>query len=224
VTEVNRVRRYASPLRAATAADTRRRILDAAEELFVAEGYAGTTVDEIAERAGVSKPTVFASVGSKRTLLKLLRDRALAGDEEPVPVRQRPWYQRLLAEPDPARSLRRYAHEVTEMLNRVAPLEDALRSAAAVDPELRELWQTSEGERRVGAQTVVDALLDKGRLRPSLNRDAAVDLLWALTAGEPFVRLVHHRRWSVESYARWLGDTFCDQLLGGVQSAAECNA
>src|SRR5438045_9641034 len=108
--EVNRgARRYVSPLRRAGATRTRQAVLDAARELFTAQGYTATTVDEIAGRAGVSKPTVFAAAGSKQAILKQLRDIALAGDDEPIPVAQRSWYREALAEPAPRRALRLYA-------------------------------------------------------------------------------------------------------------------
>ena len=81
---------------------TRQAVLDAARELFTAQGYTATTVDEVAGHAGVSKPTVFAAAGSKQAILKQLRDIALAGDDEAVPVAQRPWYQEALAKPNRA--------------------------------------------------------------------------------------------------------------------------
>jgi AcrR family transcriptional regulator len=214
VSDVNRTRRYLSRLRDDGARRTRRLVLAAARELFAAQGYVSTTVEQIADRAGVSKPTVFASVGSKRTILKELRDLALAGDEEPIPVIERPWYQQVLTEPDPWRSLRLYAHNAVRMHQRAAEVEEVLRNAAAADPELRELWQTSEDERRVGARTVVDALLSKGPLKPSLDRDAAIDVLWVLTAGDAYRRLVHSRGWPIQRYEQWLADTYCTQLLG----------
>ena len=147
---VNPTRRYVSRLRNDGARQTCRLVMEAAKELFIAQGYVATTVEQIAEHAGVSKPTVFASVGSKRTILKELRDLALAGDEEPIPVIQRPWYEEVLTEPDPERSLRLYARNVVRMQQRAAELEEVLRNAAAADPELRELWRTSDDERRVG--------------------------------------------------------------------------
>src|ERR1700749_1518846 len=108
--EVNRgTRRYVSPVRRDAAARTRQAVLAAARELFIGQGYTATTVEEIAGRAGVSKPPVFAAAGSKQAILKQLRDIALAGDDEPVPVAQRPWYREALAEPDPRRALRLYA-------------------------------------------------------------------------------------------------------------------
>jgi AcrR family transcriptional regulator len=206
-------RRYLSPRRQQTAQQTRRAVLAAAQALFVEHGYLATTVEQIAQRAGVSKPTVFAAVGSKRTLLKQLRDLALAGDEQPVPVAQRAWYQQALGEPDPWRSLRLYARNVADMHQRSADLHEVLRAAASADPELAELWQASEDERRTGAGYVVDALLGKGPLKAALDRDAAVDLLWVLTSSASFQGLVRARGWPRHKYERWLGDTFCEQLL-----------
>src|SRR6201995_2311869 len=95
--EVNRdTRRYVSPLRREGAARTRQAVLDAARELFTAQGYTATTVEKTAGRPGVSKPTVFAAAGSKQAILKQLRDIALAGDDEPIPVARRPWFQEAL--------------------------------------------------------------------------------------------------------------------------------
>src|SRR6201986_5462013 len=108
--DVNRgARAYVSPLGREGGARTRQAVRDAARELFPAQGYTATHVEESAGRAGVSKPTVFAAAGSKQSILKQLRDIALAGDDEPVPVAQRPWYREALAEPDPRRALRLYA-------------------------------------------------------------------------------------------------------------------
>jgi AcrR family transcriptional regulator len=212
--QVNRgARRYISPLRRDAAARTRQAVLDAARELFVAQGYTATTVDEIAGRAGVSKPTVFAAAGSKQALLNRLRDIALAGDDEPVPVAQRPWYREALAEPDPRRALRLYARNATAIHRRSADMHEVLRAAAASDNDLRVLWRASEDERRGGAAIVIDALLQKSPLKPGLDRAAAIDIVWILTASDVFWRLVRTRRWSDTQYENWLGDTLGEQLL-----------
>lgn len=204
---------YRSPRREASARETRETILAAARSLFVEQGYVATTIEQIAERAGVAKPTVFASVGTKRAVLKQLRDLAVAGDDLPIPVAQRPWYREALDEPDPQRALRLHARNMVRMHQRYADLHDVLRAGAGADQELRELWNASERERRVGAGYVIDALTAKGRLKAGLDRDTAVDLLWALTSSETFQRLVGSRGWSAERYEAWLADTFVDQLL-----------
>jgi AcrR family transcriptional regulator len=212
--EVNRgARRYVSPLRRDGAARTRQAVLRAARELFTAQGYTATTVDQIAGRAGVSKPTVFAAAGSKQAILKQLRDIALAGDDEPVPVAQRPWYQEALAEPDPRRALRLYARNVTAIHGRAADVHEVLRAAAASDKDLHELWRASEDERRGGATIVVDALLRKSLLKAGLDRAAAIDIVWILISSDIYWRLVRTRRWSHAQFERWLSDTLCEQLL-----------
>lgn len=206
-------RRYRSPRRLEMAALTRRSILAAARELFVEKGYMATTVDQIAERAGVSKPTVFASVGSKRVILREVRNLALAGDDEPVALAQRPWFQEALNEPDPVRLLVLHARNVVGVHRRVAEVNEVLRSSAGADEDLRHLWQTSEGERRATMAHIVDALLTKSTLKAGLDRDSAIDILWALTNPDLFLRFVRARRWTVKHYERWLAQTFIEQLL-----------
>src|SRR5690242_8489793 len=94
-------RAYRSTVREESARRTRRQIVSAAAELFVERGYAGTTVEAVAERAGVSRRTVFSSVGSKVELLKTAWDWAVVGDDEPVAVADRPEIARMRAETDP---------------------------------------------------------------------------------------------------------------------------
>lgn len=211
---VNVRRTYVSPLREESARRTRRAVLDAARELFVAQGYVATTIEQIAQQAGVSRPTVFANAGNKRTILKLMRDIALAGDDEPVPVMARPWYQEALTEPDPERSITLHARNVVRVGVRYADVDEVLRAAAGAEPELRELWRTSEQQRHTGAAAFVDALRSKGPLKAGLGRDEAVDVLWALTSTDLFRGLVQVQGWPVERYERWLAATFRAQLLG----------
>jgi hypothetical protein len=160
--------------------------------------------------ARVSRPTVF-SIGNKAALLAELRDRALAGDDVPVPVRERPWFMALLADPEPAGVLRRYADGVAQIAKRYARVEEVLHQAAGAHEELRELWQTNERQRYAGATIVVDDLLAKGRLRH--DRDTSYDVLWLLTSGQHYRQLVHGRRWSHDRYRKWLSTTMCEQLL-----------
>jgi AcrR family transcriptional regulator len=206
-------RPYTSALRTQGTRQTTGLILSAARDLFVAQGYTRTTIDQIADRAGVSRPTVFANAGNKRALLKQLRDLALAGDKEPVPVIQRSWYQEALTEPDPERSVRLHARNLTRIFGRYADLDAVIHQAAGSDPELREFWLTCESQRRTGARAFIDALMAKGPLRQGLDRDAAIDVLWTVSATDLFRRLVGESGWSAERFERWLADTLCDQLL-----------
>ncbi|HTJ76142.1 MAG TPA: helix-turn-helix domain-containing protein [Acidimicrobiales bacterium] len=206
-------RTYRSPRREESARQTRAAILEAAAELFIANGYGGTSVDAIAERAGVSKPTVFTAVGNKATVLKVARDVAMAGDDEPVPVMQRPAYVELLADPDPYRTVRRIAALSTGLLARYAALDEVLHGAADSDAELRELWAASEAQRLAAARTYVANLAGKGPLRPGLALEAAADLLWLHIAPSNYFRLAISRGWSDDRFEQWLGDAVIHHLL-----------
>ena len=206
-------RQYASPLRQQQARSTRSAVLAAARSLFVERGYVATTVDQIAARAGVSTPTVFASVGSKRQLLKELLDLALAGDEDPTPVAERPWYRESLQESDPRRSLQLYARNLVAMHERFADLDVVLQVGAGADSELRELWRASEEQRRRGAAMVVNVLTGKAKLRDGLSRNSAIDVVWFLNSADLFRRLVRECGWDLKRYEKWLGEALCEQLL-----------
>ena len=206
MTEVNGPRAYSSPLREHQAASTRRLVLAAARELFVAQGYVATTIDQIAERAGVSRPTVFRSAGGKPAMLRAIRDIALAGDDEPVAVADRPHVAVIREEPDLGRAIELFAEHLTLVAGRYAEIYDVLRVAArSGEDDLRRLWETEEQERLTGARVWIQILRDKGgTLRAGLDVATAVDMLWLLMASDHFGRLVLGRGWSRQKYQRWL--------------------
>ena len=121
-------RSYSSTLRADQARRTRRRIVDAAAELFAEHGYAGTTIDAIATAAGVSRKTVFDSVGGKAQLMKLAYDFAIVGDDEPVALADRPEMRAMLAEPDYGKRLAMYACLVVRIDRRLSAAWRAVTS------------------------------------------------------------------------------------------------
>lgn len=192
--------------REASARETRRAVVAAATELFVELGWAGTTVDQVAARAGVSRPTVFA-VGSKAALLSLARDVAMAGDK-PVAVAERDSAQQVLAEGDPHRCCRLLAAHVAGVQERYGPLDEVLHRAAGAAPELAERWRASEGQRRRGAELFVGHLRTRAPVR-----EEAVDVLWLLMAPDLRTRLVRDAGWSDDAYVDWLAATVERLLL-----------
>ncbi|MCU1612581.1 MAG: Transcriptional regulator, TetR family [Frankiales bacterium] len=213
---VGEERRYLSPLRAQQAAATRRTVLDAARELFVEQGYGATTVDQIAARAGVSKPTVFTAVGNKQTVLSAVRDVAMAGDDDAIAVKQRPLAQEIFRAPDQGQAMELLAELITGIDRRYARIDRVLSGAASSgESSLRELWETSEAQRLTGARLWATALSSKGRLRDGVDLDAAVDILWLHMAPDLYHRLVHDRGWTAERFQRWLVDTLSHQLFPG---------
>jgi AcrR family transcriptional regulator len=215
VSDVKASRRgYRSALRGRQAAATREAVLNAARELFLEHGYGATTIEQIAEHAGVSKPTVFAAVGNKQAVMTTLRTLALRGDEEPETVAEREPWQRILAEPDPYRAIELEAEHLADLWSRWAELKEALRGAASSgEPALRELWATGERQRVVAARRFVDALAAKGPLHDKLDRTTATDIAWLHTAPENYHALVNQRGWSRARYRRWLTETLTHALL-----------
>lgn len=211
---VKEERAYSSPLRERQAAVTRRAVLAAARELFVEQGYGATTVDQIAARAGVSKPTVFTAVGNKQTVLSAVRDVAMAGDDEEVAVRDRPLAQEIVGEPDQQRAVQLLGELVTGIGRRYADIHQVLSGAVGSgDPGLRTLWETSEAQRLTGARLWANALNDKGGFREGIDVDTAADVLWLYMAPDHYHRLVHERGWSTERFQQWLVETLTRSLL-----------
>ena len=197
------------------AAETRRRIVDAARDLFGTRGYAGTTIDAVATTAGVSLQTIYNSVGGKPTLLKAAYDVSLVGDHEPVPMVERPRFRAMLAASTGRQALTHYAALSREICERIGPLVAmALAQAAAGDPDLQEFATTIERERAMGTAATARFVADKFGLRDGLTTTHAADVLWTLTSHDVLRRLTEARRWTLSRYEQWLAQTMADALLG----------
>jgi AcrR family transcriptional regulator len=201
------------PLRRAKAAATRLAIIDAARLLFVEQGYAGASIQAIADRAGVSRATVFNSVGGKAALLKATYDVATVGDDEPIPLPQRPEAIAAKIEPDQRRSIAFYAEMIANIGERLAPIYEVFRSASTGDPEVRALWNDIQRERLKGSRGFVGFLQDKGPLREDLDVAAAGDIVWVLIDASLYHRLVVERGWTKNQFQTWLQATLEAQLL-----------
>jgi AcrR family transcriptional regulator len=206
-------RRYESALRREQAAATRTRIARAAAELFAAQGYAQTSIEQIATRAGVARPTVYTAFTGKPALLKQALDLLLAGDDAPVPVRDRPWFAELLQQRDPRRLLEIEARNDRMINERVAALQEAVRNASATDDDIAELYATLKQQRRIGARVATEALAAIGPLRDDLDLDTATDVLWLLKDPALYTALVGDRGWPAERYQAWLARTMQASLL-----------
>jgi AcrR family transcriptional regulator len=212
---VERSRRYSSALRAEQTALARRRILDAAGRLFVERGYLGTTLGTVAEAAGVSVQTVYNVVGGKAVLLKAVYDVTLAGDDEPVPMGERPAFRAIVEAPTGRACLAAYAGVSRLLGERLFPLLTVLLAqAAAGDPDLAAFVTTIEGERAIGTRNVATHVSGRFGLRDGLDVDAAADVLWALTAPDLADRLVVRRGWGWDRFEAWLGTAMGDAVLG----------
>ena len=206
-------RDYRSELRAAQAQQTRRSIVAAATRLFVGAGYGATTIDAVADAAGVSRKTVFTAVGGKLDLLKLALDWAVAGDDQAVALSDRAAIRRWMDQADPRQVLYGLAGMLAEIGARVGALYGALEVAAGIDPAARELAEELQRRRLDDARKVVGPLREMKALTTDITYQEAVDLVWLAMDPALFDRLVRVRRWSTSRFKQWLASTLCRQLL-----------
>lgn len=207
-------RPYHSPRRAEQARRTRAAIRRAAHDLFLEDGYAATTITAIAAEADVAPQTVYGQFGTKAAIAKELLDVSIVGDEEPVPVAGRPWFQRVFDDGiDGHERLRRYAAAARRIYAGAGTAFEIVRRGADGDAELAELWRSNQQARRGVVTKILDVVLEDSELRPGLTRDEAVDLFWVLHGPETFHQLCLDCGWTHDRYEAWLADAFCEQLL-----------
>ncbi len=208
-------RRYVSERRTSSARETRRRILAAAQQELGEVGYHAMTIGALARRAGVSPQTIYNAIGSKAAVIKALYDVLLAGDDEPVPIGQRPEFAAILQQPDGPATLRAYLAFGQVLYARAGALLGVLLAdGPGADAELRDFVATIEGERRSGNAAVLQNIEDRFGWSARLPREQAVDLLWSATSFELADRLVRRCGWSQEDYERWLADMLIFSLYG----------
>lgn len=206
-------RAYRSARRREQAAATRRAIVEAARALFVARGYAGTTIDAIAAAAGVAPVTVYAAFGSKRGVLDRLIAVSLVGDERPVPLLDRPGPQAVLREPDPRRQVALFAADIAGIMERMSPLFEVLRTAAPAEPEVAALLDRLLRERLRGMRVFVEALARHGPLRAGLSLEDASESAWTLSSPDLHRLVTVRLGWARDRYAAWLATTLAGALL-----------
>jgi AcrR family transcriptional regulator len=213
MTEPVKPRRYSSPLREQTAEQTRRAILDAAHARLTEHGYAGLTMRAVAADAGVALDTVYAAVGRKPVLVRLLIETAISGTDTAVAAAERDYVQQIRAADNARDKLALYAAAVTRIHQRLAPLVSALRAAAPSHPELAALWTEIAGRRARNMRAFADDLLATNELRSDLNRERIADIIWSMNAPEYYTLLTHDRGWTPDQFQHWLTEAWTRLLL-----------
>lgn len=199
------VRGYDSSARVAAARETRYRILLAARDLIIAEGYPAASMTAIAAAADVSPQTIYNSIGNKAAVLKACYDVTLAGDDEPVPMSARPTFQALQAAATPEEWTRQYARWAREIGDRVGDLLHAVTApGGAADTGVSQFLAVIEDERRIGSSHAVASFADRFGLPAGLTEERAIDIVWTLNSPEIHSRLVHRCGWGPAAYQDWL--------------------
>jgi AcrR family transcriptional regulator len=207
-TKSNRQRQsgYHSPLRLRQAAETRQTVLVAATRLFTDRGWAGTTLAAVAAEAGTAVETVYSAFGSKSGLLISAIDVAIVGDDDRVPLVDRPEFGSL-GVGERSERLTAAARIITRALVRAVPLMGALQEASASDEASKVRWDAYETDRRIVISGGLELILGK----PA--SETLVDSIWALASPEVFTKLTKERRWPIDRYQQWLVET-ASTLLG----------
>jgi AcrR family transcriptional regulator len=190
---------------------TRRRVLDAAETLFIRDGYATTTMAAIAEEADVAVQTVYAVFGTKRAILTELF--AVRGNDEGTPLRDRQDWQDMEREVDPRCQLALLASIATRIGNRIAALYGVMAGAAGSDSEIAEMYRRQQQARYRDQRRVARSLSRKGALRAGLSEARATDIMWAIANPNTHRSLIGERGWATEEYERWLAQVLISALL-----------
>jgi AcrR family transcriptional regulator len=192
---------------------TRRRIIDAGLDLFVRQGYAVTTLEQIAGQAGVAVQTVYFHFGNKRTVLKEIVDVVAVGDDQPVALLDRPWMQQVRAEPDARRALTIWIHNSRAIFARIAPIMRIVRDAAGADPDMTAQWDVNQQQRFVAHQTLAQQLADKRGLRQGLSVAKAADIIFAVLSLDVYLLLTVERGWAPAQWERWITKTLAEAVL-----------
>jgi AcrR family transcriptional regulator len=206
-------RKYDSTSRSEAARTTRESIINSARAIFLEKGYAAATMPAIAKAAGTSLDTVYATVGKKPALFRLLIEMAISGSDRALPAEDREYVRAIRAERDAARKLRLYASALGRIQPRLAPLFRVLQGAASLDSELETLWQNISQRRADNMRLLANDLAATGRLRSGLSESKAADIIWSMNSPEFYLLLVEQRGWSLEEYENWLGDAWIQLLL-----------
>jgi len=204
-------RRYDSSRRQELARQNRRGVLDAARRLFLENGYAAVTIGEIAGQAGVSVETVYKAFGNKAGLAKAVFDVTVVGDDEPVPMADRPEIKAVEAEPDARNKIELFFTTYPARRSRTAAIERMIRDAAAIDAAAAAVRDELMAELHRGMTMFATRLVEDGGVRPELTVAEVADILYAY-ASLDFYELLTMRGWSQQRYARFVADALIAAL------------
>ncbi len=206
-------RKYDSTRRQVQAEATKIQIAEATRRLFFERGYAGTTIEEIANGAGVSKESIYAIFGNKQGILAFLLDVAVGGKEFPLPVIEWSAAETIMQERDPRRQIERIAQVCGEILSRTAPVYEIMLTAANTEPEIQKRVRYVHKERLENMTAFFRQIAANGALQEGLDEKRIGEIVWALTSPELFNLFTTELSWSREKYSQWLADILIRILL-----------
>ena len=202
-------------LRQAQIAQTERRVLAAATELFLASGYLATTLEAVAKRAEVGSRTVYVRFGTKAALFKRVIDVAIVGDSEPVSVMGRDWMQTALTAPTTPERIAAIAAGARQIMQRTGPLFAVAQQAAAVEPTIAGFWQQGREQTRHAFGVFWTQMAKDRLLGPVIDLAWLTDTTTIMAAAETYLLITRMTTWDLDAYQDWLTTTFTQLCSNG---------
>lgn len=203
---VSTSRPYRSSLREERALETRLRIRKSARGLFAAKGLAETTINEIAEGAGVAPQTVYSVFGTKGGIVAaILEDlQETAGESTRI--------AEIVSEEDSHRQLRLFVSWIRAFFEQGAPVIRMVLTAQN-DPDVAAVADRGDQGRRDGTTRLAAMWASRGDLRDGIEHEDAAQRLWLLTSAEQYILATDKLGWNPDEYEQWLGDLLAQELL-----------
>jgi len=195
------------PLRQAQTALTEQRIISAATDLFLTDGYVATTLEAVAKRAQVGARTVYVRFGTKAALFKRVVDVAIVGDTQPVDVLGRDWMQAALTAPITAERIAAHAAAGRQIMARTGALFAVAQQAAAIEPVIAGFWQQGREQSRHAHAVFWTRMADDGLLDPSIDLAWLIDTTSIIAAAETYLLITRMTGWGLDAYQNWLATT-----------------
>ena len=195
------------PLRQAQIRQTEDRIIAAATELFLAEGYVATTLEAIARRAQVGARTVYVRFGTKAALFKRVVDVAIVGDTLPIDVLSRDWAQAAVTAPTAAERIAAGAAIGRQIMERTGALFAVAQQAAAVEPLIAGFWQQGREQSRHAQAVFWTRMAEDGLLDPRADLAWVIDTASILGSAETYLVITRMLGWDLDEYETWLVTT-----------------
>lgn len=198
------------PTRREKAAANRERMILAAKDAFAEQGYAGTRMADIADRAGVAVQTLYFVFHTKPELLEACYEFSVLGPEKLPPPQQSFWEEMRRARSGRG-VLAAFARGNVRICARTAVVDEAAK-AARHEPEVLRVRTNSEALRRVGYREVITLLAEKGWLRKGLDVETATDEILVLGSPSTYLELQAYG-WDDDRIGTWLGELLATRLL-----------
>ena len=186
-------------------AETRRRVEEAAANRFTRDGYAASTMQAIADEAGVHVQTLYLAYGTKSALLAACAARLVAGTEDPdTHPSERRWAREIASQPDPRAKLALYVKHIAEVAPRITPLLDVLRATAPAEPDVAAFLAHMEDARREGPLELLGRQPPPGTWRPGLTPDKVADVVSTVASPDMLRSLIDRCRWDEPDAEAWI--------------------